>query len=156
MQLGYMDSSTNDERILATPLEVQRASAILALLTGPARVLPSHAEDEVLPFAIGLFEELKVIRKPEVSISSLRKATSAYVHSRRYYLASARAGAMRFDIDGTPVEPVSDADREAVRASIRSLDEAHGRRDRQPSPPPVIDKATRIKSGLLPRRTGGF
>jgi len=137
-------------RVLATPLEIQRARAILALVRGPVQVLPTTSEHEVLPFAIGLFEELKAMRNAEVSVSALRRATSAYVHSRRYYLASARDGAMRHGLDGRPGEPVSDRDRAAAIESVRALDEAHGRTTAPPVPVPV-DKATLIKSGLLPR-----
>jgi len=124
---------------------------ILELLSGPADVLPTRPDDEILPFAIGLFDALKAMRNDGVSISALRKATSAYVHSRRYYLASARVGAMRHSLDGSPVEQLSDRDRMAAISSLQSLDEAHGRLA-APPPLPSIDKATRIKSGLLPRR----
>lgn len=144
-------TESNQNRVLATPLEVQRARAILELISGPADVLRQRPDDEVLPFAIGLFDEFKAIGNDGVSISALRKATSAYVHSRRYYLASARVGATRHSLDGSPVEQLSDNDRSAAMQSLCSLDEAHGRLA-APPPPPSIDKATRIKSGLLPRR----
>jgi sRNA-binding protein len=145
------ETSKDQSRVLATPLEVQRARAILELISGPADVLPTTPDDEVLPFAIGLFDEFKAMRKDGVSISKLRKATSAYVHSRRYYLASARVGATRYSLDGSPVEQLNDRDRTAAKVSLQSLDEAHGRIT-TPSPLPPADKASRIKSGLLPRR----
>lgn len=74
--------------VLATSLEVERAQTILKLITAPVGVLPLRPDDQVRPFALGLFESLKTMRKPDVSITALRRVTSAYVHSRRYYLAS--------------------------------------------------------------------
>jgi len=146
-----MDSIWAGGRILATSLEAERAQMILQLLTAPVRVLPERAEDQVRPFEIGLFEQLKALRKPGVSITTLRRATSAYVHSKRYYLASGQPDAMRHSIDGNPISAVSHDDQQAARHSLRSLEEAHGKTVSS-TLPPEIDKTSRIKSGLLPRR----
>jgi len=137
--------------VLATSLEVERAQTILKLITAPVVVLPSRPDDQVRPFAVGLFESLKAMRKPDVSITALRRATSAYVHSRRYYLACGQPNALRHSLDGEPVCPVSHEDQVAARESLRSLEKAHGRTPTMT--PPAVDKTTRIKSGLLPRRT---
>jgi hypothetical protein len=146
-----MDSIWAGGRILATSLEVERAQTILQLITAPVRVLPDRPDDQVRPFEIGLLEQLKALRKPGVSITALRRATSAYVHSKRYYLASGQPDAMRHSIDGTPTSAVSHDDQQIARRSLRSLEEAHAK-PVSAAPSPQVDKTSRIKLGLLPRR----
>ncbi|MBD9639020.1 hypothetical protein IB277_22305 [Ensifer sp. ENS07] len=67
------------------------------------------------PFALGLWSEIKCLLKPAVSVTTLRKATGAYVHSRRHQIAMARPKSWRHDIRGKPVGSVSDADRSAAQ-----------------------------------------
>jgi sRNA-binding protein len=93
--------------IAATELDVEKANAISTLLIRPVGVLPAKAGDPVLPFAVGLFNELRPLLKPDAGVTTLRRATAAYVHCRRYYFASAQPDSMRYGLDGEPVEPLS-------------------------------------------------
>ncbi|WP_413711672.1 ProQ/FINO family protein [Rhizobium sp. Rhizsp82] len=148
--------------IEATELEVQRAEAIQDLLTRRIGILAQKPGDSIRPFAIGLFEQIKLLRKPEHSISKLRRATASYVHSKRYYVASAQPDALRHDLDGAAVGLVSEEDRLAAQRSFFALKEAHdgkpekqvktrkGRVDLEVEP----TKDGRIRAGLLPRKRG--
>ncbi|MBD9653142.1 ProQ/FINO family protein [Ensifer sp. ENS09] len=130
--------------VLAREREVAKTEAINALLIRPIAVLPSRVADPIRPFALGLWNEIRPLLKPDVSVSALRKALATYVHARSYQIAVARPGSMRHDIDGEPVEPVSDADRldalkkyegfkarngSSVEASVSSLAASASKRD---------------------------
>ena len=97
--------------VLAREREVAKTAAINALLTQPIAVLPAKLGDPVRPFALGLWNEIRALLRPEISVSTLRKAMATYVHARSYQIAVARPGSFRHDINGEPVEPVSDEDR---------------------------------------------
>lgn len=53
--------------IAATELEVRRAAAINELLMAPLGLLPRIAGDQIKPFALGLFDEIKRLSRPDVS-----------------------------------------------------------------------------------------
>ncbi|MGV1794294.1 hypothetical protein BSK43_001430 [Rhizobium sp. P44RR-XXIV] len=53
-----------------------------------------------MPNDSGLFEDLKSRLNPRVGTTVLRRAVAAYVHSKRYYFASAQPNAMRYDLEG--------------------------------------------------------
>jgi sRNA-binding protein len=138
--------------ILATELEVKRADAIRAMLIRPIDVLPAAPGDPIRPFAIGLFDEIKSLLKPDLTISKLRRATAGFVYSRRYYLACAQPDAKRHDLAGAVVGDVNEEDRLSAQHSFLSLQSAHGK----PKKPPervIEDKSSRIRVGLLPRKT---
>ncbi len=100
---------TRSALVLAREREVAK-TAVNALLTRPIGILPAKVGDPVRPFALGLWNDVRPLLKPEVSVSALRKAVATYVHSRRYQMAVAKAGSVRHDVNGEPVEPVSDGD----------------------------------------------
>ena len=97
--------------VLAREREVAKTKAINALLIRPIAILPAKVGDPIKPFALGLWNDIRPLLKPEISVTALRKTMATYVHSRSYQIAIARPGSLRHDIDGKPVEPVSDADR---------------------------------------------
>lgn len=97
--------------VFAREREVAKTAAINTLLIRPVAILPSRVGDPIRPFALGLWNEIRPLLKPDISVSALRKAMATYVHARSYQLAVARPGSQRHDINGEPVEPVSDADR---------------------------------------------
>jgi sRNA-binding protein len=135
--------------ILATELEVRRAEAIIEMLVRTIDILPSEPGDPVRPFAIGLFDEIRGLLKPDRTVSKLRRVTSGYVHSKRYYLACARPDAERFDLAGVAVGKVSEADRESALQSLVALQSAHAKPTTAPT---QEDRASRIRGGLLPRK----
>jgi len=134
--------------ILATELEVRRAKAIIELLVRAIDILPSEIGEPVRPFAIGLFDQIIALLKPGITISKLRRVTSGYVHSKRYYLACAQKGAERFDLTGVSVGKVSEADRESALQSLIALQSAHAK----PAATAQKDRASRSRGGLLPRK----
>ena len=113
--------------IAATPADVEKASAINAMLSEPIGILPKAPGDPIRPFSLGLFNHIKTRLKPEFGVSALRRATAFYIFSKRYYFASAQPDSMRHDIDGKPVAPLTAADRAAAQKSFievkRSLEE---------------------------------
>jgi hypothetical protein len=137
--------------IAATELDVQKANAINSMLIRPVGVLPAKPGDPVLPFAVGLFNELRPLLKPEAGVTTLRRATAAYVHCRRYYFASAQPDSMRHNIDGEPVEPLSAEDRLVAQKRFLSLKQSAKAEAPEPAPvpPPVLSKNEQIRAALL-------
>ncbi|MBB4195416.1 sRNA-binding protein [Rhizobium aethiopicum] len=140
--------------IAATELDVEKANAINTLLVRPVGVLPTKAGDPVLPFAVGLFNELRPLLKPDAGVTTLRRATAAYVHCRRYYFASAQPDSMRHNIDGEPVEPLSEEDRLVAQKRFLSLKQSAAKAEEaEPAPvvvpAPVLSKNEQIRAALL-------
>ncbi|MBX5222985.1 ProQ/FINO family protein [Rhizobium sp. NLR8a] len=143
--------------IAATELDVEKANAINSLLVRPVGVLPTKPGDPVLPFAVGLFNELRPLLKPDAGVTTLRRATAAYVHCRRYYFASAQPDSMRHNLDGEPVELLSEEDRLVAQKRFLSLKQSAAKAEEpEPAPvvvpPPVISKNEQIRAALLGKR----
>jgi len=139
--------------IAANESDLAKAGDINALLRQPIDVLPAMIGDPIKPFAVGLWNEVRLLLKPDISVTTLRKATGAYIHSKRYFFATAQPDSMRFDLQGKPIEPVSTADRLSAQARYQRLK----RSDLQLDPdadiaPSLPSKVDRIRAGLLARR----
>jgi hypothetical protein len=144
----------NATNVLAREREVAKTEAINALLIRPIAVLPAEVGDPVRPFALGLWNEIRPLLKPDISVTALRKVMASYVHSRSYQIAVARPGSLRHDINGAPVGPVSDADRQDAQEKYEGFKERDGSRGPK-SPPPApspTSKAAGIRAGLLKRK----
>lgn len=142
--------------VLAREREVAKCEAINALLTRPIAVLPAKVGDPIRPFALGLWNEIRPLLKPDISVSTLRKTMSIYVHSRSYQVAVARSGSLRHDINGEPVDPVSDADRLNAQAKYESLKARDGSATQRSSPslPTPASRTEAIRAHLLRRKDG--
>ncbi|NTF44676.1 ProQ/FINO family protein [Rhizobium rhizogenes] len=147
---------TNNGPIVATALDVKKAEAINTLLLRRIDILPSRPGDPVRPFALGLWSEIRPLLKPDVPVMSLRRATSAFLHSKRYYFACAQPDSMRHDISGNPTEPLSAEDRVAAQERLTTLRQTQTKapvHHPEPKPaPPTISKADLIRASLLGRR----
>ncbi|AYG69517.1 MULTISPECIES: ProQ/FINO family protein [unclassified Rhizobium] len=145
--------TTDREPIIATELDVKKAAAINALLLRPIAILPIKAGELIRPFALGLWNEIRPLLKPDVPVMSLRRATSAFLHSKRYYHACAQPDSMRHDLAGNPVEPLSTEDRLAAQQRLIALRQTQTKtsshRDEPNPPPPVLSKAELIRASLL-------
>ena len=141
--------------ILSASLDVVKAKAIMALLNRSIGLLPQAEGDPIKPFAIGIWNDFETLRKSGTSASPLRRAIGAYTHSKRYLFA--QPDAFRHDIDGQPVEPVSESDRLAAQGAFLKLSNA------SPKDPPTSEnlaaevsppsKSSLIRAGLKPRKT---
>ncbi|MGV1757374.1 ProQ/FINO family protein [Rhizobium sp. P44RR-XXIV] len=147
---------TNNGPIVATALDVKKADAINTLLLQRIDILPSRPGDPVRPFALGLWSEIRPLLKPDVPVMSLRRATSAFLHSKQYYFACAQPDSMRHDISGNPTEPLSSEDRLAAQHRLTTLRQTQTKAPvHQPEPkpaPPAVSKADLIRASLLGRR----
>ena len=132
--------------ITANETDLAKARAINALLLRPIEILPAKVGDPIRPFALGLWNDIRPLLKPDVGITKLRRATGAYLHSKRYFFATAQPDSMRFDVQGNPAEPVSDADRLAAQERYQNL--ARG------SAATPLTKSEQIRVALLTRRSG--
>ncbi|MDL2403819.1 ProQ/FINO family protein [Rhizobium mayense] len=139
--------------IVAAEIDVHKAEAINALLVRPIQILPAKVGDPILPFAIGLFEEIRTLLKPDVPATALRRAAGAFVHSKRYYLASAQPDSFRHGIDGAVLEPLSVEDRMTAQSRFLALKQ---NRQKSEAPPedsvpaaPAISKSEQIRASLL-------
>ncbi|MBD9625017.1 ProQ/FINO family protein [Ensifer sp. ENS06] len=146
----------NAGAVLARERDISRAEAINALLTRPVDILPAKVGDPIRPFALGLWSEIRCLLRPEVSASTLRKATGSYVHSRRYQIAMARPDSLRHDINGAPVGAVSDGDRLAAQQKYEGLRSGNGaRKTASGAAPaslrPTVSKSDMIRAALLNR-----
>ncbi|GAA5658060.1 RNA chaperone ProQ [Brucella sp. NBRC 13694] len=127
--------------------------AIESLPVHPLGVLPTEIGDPIRPVTIGFFQQVSPLLKPDASVTTLRRAIGAYVHSKRYYLSCSQVDAMRHDLDGNPVEPVSDTDRLNAEEQLS----AFGQQTKQVStlsiePSPVLEthsKRDLIRASLL-------
>jgi len=142
--------------IAATELDVEKANAINMLLIRPVGVLPAKSGDAIRPFAVGLFNEFRPLLKPDAGVTTLRRATAAYVHCRRYYFASAQPDSMRHGLDGEPVEPLSPEDRLVAQKRFLNLKQITGKADAPeqaaPVPAPLLSKSEQIRAALLGKR----
>lgn len=59
------------------------------------------------PLVIGVHKALRHIKPPDIKKSALCRVMRGIVRSRRYLTALSEPGAMRHDLDGKPVYPVS-------------------------------------------------
>lgn len=142
--------------VAARETEVVKAQAINALLTEPIAILPAEPGDPIRPFALGLWAEIRQLLRPEFSVSTLRRATGAYLHSKRYHLAIAQPGAARHDLNGMPIDTVSDVDRLAAEEKIESLRTRDNTRKAPSAVPAVarpipLSKADKVRASLLNR-----
>ncbi|CAK0764390.1 hypothetical protein CCP2SC5_340007 [Azospirillaceae bacterium] len=87
---------------------------IRPLLSDWPVVFPSVVEDEVKPLALGIGRKLEnlLIERDENSLISLHRTLINYCRSVGYMLEIIKEGAVRYDIDGTPVGPISRDHRE--------------------------------------------
>lgn len=87
-------------------------------------------------------------------MTALRKAMATYVHTRSYQIAVARPGSFRHDINGEPVEPVSDADRLDAQKKYENFKERHGSSKPEAASPLPTPASTRdvIRAHLLRRK----
>ncbi|MEZ2127583.1 MULTISPECIES: ProQ/FINO family protein [unclassified Sinorhizobium] len=141
--------------IAATELDVLKAQAINTLLVRPIGILPVKAGDPIRPFAIGLWNEIRPLLKPDAGSTALRRATGAYLHAKRYYFASAQPDSMRHDIDGKPLGPLSAEDRLVAQQRFLNLKrtavEAGGAKTEPICAPAALSKAEKIRASLLGR-----
>ncbi|CAN7766132.1 ProQ/FINO family protein [Rhizobium leguminosarum] len=144
--------------IVASEIDIQKADAINALLVRPIGILPARPGDLIRPFAIGLFEEIRPLLEPGVGITTLRRAVAAFVHSKRYYFASAQPDSVRHDLDGRPLEALNEDDRMTAQNRFLGLKQkaTGGERNSElssPSPTSTAGatKAEQIRTSLLGR-----
>lgn len=149
------NSKIASKPVTATDKDLRRAMAIADLLVQPLGVLPVAVGDPIRPVAIGFFQQVSPFLSPGVSVTALRRAIGAYVHSKRYYLACSRPDAMRHDIDGEPIEPVSDSDQLNAQKCLQIF-----REQKRQTPAPAIvaapvvaaeNKRELIRAALLGR-----
>ncbi|NKL24745.1 ProQ/FINO family protein [Rhizobium leguminosarum] len=142
-------------KILAGPQDVEKAQAISALLVRPIGLLPQTSGDQIKPFAIGVWTDTRVLLKPDTPVISLRRATSAYTHSKRYFFACAQPDARRHDIDWNAIVSVSPEDRMAAQETFSKLKTDRSETTSPPSPTaaPIVamTAADRIRAGILGR-----
>jgi hypothetical protein len=106
--------------VKATDLMLMHAQALQGLLTRPIAVLPQQPGDQVLPFKVGLGQDLLPLLREGVEPKRLTRALQAYVKSGGYLLASSKEGALRHDLDGNPVEEVSQDHRQGAAWLIKA------------------------------------
>ncbi|MGG6892467.1 ProQ/FINO family protein [Rhizobium sp. BR 315] len=145
---------TNRGPIVATALDVKKAEAINTLLVHRIDILPSKPGDVIRPFALGLWNDIRPLLKPDMPVMSLRRATSAFLHSKRYYFACAQPDSMRHDVAGNPIEPLSPEDRLAAQERLAALRQTQAKSSVPASepkspPPPALSKAELIRASLL-------
>src|SRR4051794_27555203 len=97
--------------------DVAHAATLRAFLTQRPAVLPNQVGDPLLPLRIGVWDALLALLRPGAEPEALARALRAYTRSTGYFMACARKDAMRHDLDGRAVEPVSEEHRTgAVKA----------------------------------------
>jgi sRNA-binding protein len=124
-------------------------------LLQPIDILPSAIGDPIKPFALGLWNEIRPLLRADANVTALRRATGAYLHSKRYYLATAQPESMRFDLHGSSTAPVSAEDRLTAQQRYESLlrsNETARTPAEAPTTSPSLTKSEQIRAALLSRR----
>ncbi len=121
--------------VAAREWDVVHAAALRALLTQPPAVLPNQVGDPLLPLQIGIRDALLALLRPGAEPEALARALRAYTRSTGYFMACARKDAMRHDLDGRAVEPVSEEHRTGAVKAVQ------GRRRRSSGQKRVGDAA---------------
>ncbi|CUX71374.1 MULTISPECIES: ProQ/FinO family protein [Agrobacterium] len=101
------------------------------MLTGPIAVLTSAEGEIVLPFRIGINNDIERLLRPGAALSDLHKALRRYTHSAAYLYATAQPDALRHDIVGEPFGAVSDEDRLSARQTFLIVQERRKQRREQ-------------------------
>jgi len=83
-----------------------------------------------LPLAIGLYTQLQA-RLPIEMHRKLSHRLRDYCHSLRYQHALAHADSQHHDIDGRPVEPVSEVHRKGARSLVHAMEREVNRQQRE-------------------------
>lgn len=112
-------SGKSDGQVLARDDLIARADRLANLLRERPPVMVAQVGDPIKPFRQGIYRAFKEIARPGVNARQLSKAIWRYTQESGYLLALSRHGAMRHDLDGTPVEPVADGIRREAAAEIR-------------------------------------
>lgn len=112
-------SSESDGQVLARGDLIVRADQLAGLLTRRPAVLVAKTGDPIRPFQQGIYRAFKEIARPGVNARQLSKAIWRYTQESGYLLALSRSGAMRHDLDGAPVEPVTDEIRHEATEKFR-------------------------------------
>jgi sRNA-binding protein len=82
-------------------------------------VLPRTPDDEALPLKVGIYDELvALLPEDNDTRKAFRRAMGKYARSFRYLDAVASDSAMRHDIDGNPIGPVSELDRHSASLEL--------------------------------------
>src|SRR5215211_4262229 len=103
--------------VAAREWDVAHAAALRALLTQSPAVLPNQVGDPLLPLQIGIWDALLALLRTGAEPEALARALRAYTRSTGYFMACARKDAMRHDLEGRAMEPVSEEHRTgAVKA----------------------------------------
>src|SRR3954470_405566 len=105
--------------IAAREWDVAHATALRALLTRPPAVLPNQVGDPLLPLRVGIWDALLALLRSEAEPDTLARALRAYTRSTGYFMACARKDAMRHDLDGRVVEPVSEEHRTGALKAVQ-------------------------------------
>jgi hypothetical protein len=110
-------------------------------------VLPRTSADPMLPFAIGLADDL-LLRLPEERWPIFKRRLNHHCGSRPYLTTLANDDARRHDVDGNPVMAVSDLDR--LTAAIRLLEIAvrKGSANVEAQAPPLIEQAKAVMRAI--------
>jgi ProP effector len=82
-------------------------------------VLPKTPDDEALPLKVGIYDDLVALLPDDSNTRrAFRRAMGKYARSFRYLDAVASDSAMRHDIDGNTVGPVSELDRHSASLEL--------------------------------------
>jgi sRNA-binding protein len=82
-------------------------------------VFPRTLNDEVLPLKVGIYDELVALLPGDSDTrQAFRRTRGKYARSFRYLAAVVNDSAMRHDIDGNSVGPVSELDRHSASLEL--------------------------------------
>lgn len=92
------------------------AVPLLAKLTGKPLFAKMLAEDKPLPMSRDVRQFIKSAEVKPRQRYLIGRAVRALSRSRRYMECQLEDGAMRHDLDGNPIEPVTESQRKFIRS----------------------------------------
>lgn len=104
---------------VAGPWHITLLKPLRERLTSWPALLPKEEGEPIRPLAIGADRALigLLINSDENAIELVHSIMRLYCMSSQYVAAMSRDGAMRYDLEGNPVEVVTEADRQQRQIS---------------------------------------
>ena len=123
------------------PKQIEFLETLRPYLSPWPAVFPSADDPTIRPLALGISRaiEARLTAKDgeskRIARHRIKGWISRYTHSAGYLVALAQPGAMRHDVDGMPVEPVSEEHQAIAQAQLAERRKVKRQGDRHSVPP---------------------
>lgn len=118
-----------DDPVAIVPSKQHQIAEMLAARAWLFSAFPETFNFAFRPLKIGIGKDLIPLLPEDVPPSAMKAALWSHTSTIAYLRNTAAAGAMRHDLSGNPIEPVSDHDREHAASLISERKKARHKRE---------------------------